>query len=123
MLQDVQLEPSFSIHDLAARTSGLSGSDLKEICRTAAMRPFREQIASGAFELAAQSSSSLPPSSLSASPSSPAIAADGDKAETRMKLKLRPLKLEDFFAEEDVQGRGLDAPRALPADDGVEPLD
>jgi SpoVK/Ycf46/Vps4 family AAA+-type ATPase len=34
--------PAFSFEDLARRTDGLSGSDLKETCRNAAMRPVRE---------------------------------------------------------------------------------
>jgi SpoVK/Ycf46/Vps4 family AAA+-type ATPase len=42
MLATTPLEPGFSIDALAQRTDGLSGSDLKETCRNAAMRPVRE---------------------------------------------------------------------------------
>ena len=42
MLKDTKLAPGFSIDTLAQRTQGLSGSDLKEICRNAAMVPMRE---------------------------------------------------------------------------------
>ena len=44
MLKDTELSDDFSIHKLAEETDGLSGSDLKELCRNAAMRPMREFI-------------------------------------------------------------------------------
>ena len=44
MLKDTELAEGFSIHKLAEETDGLSGSDLKELCRNAAMRPMREFI-------------------------------------------------------------------------------
>lgn len=42
MLHDITLEPRFSLDALVRRTEGLSGSDLKEMCRAAAMAPVRE---------------------------------------------------------------------------------
>jgi SpoVK/Ycf46/Vps4 family AAA+-type ATPase len=42
MLSHATLAPGFDMEDLARRTDGLSGSDLKETCRNAAMIPVRE---------------------------------------------------------------------------------
>ncbi|CCM03726.1 uncharacterized protein FIBRA_05872 [Fibroporia radiculosa] len=44
MLKDTDLDKTFSLHRLAQESEGLSGSDLKELCRNAAMRPMREFI-------------------------------------------------------------------------------
>ena len=42
MLKGTALEAGFPLQRLAMDTEGLSGSDLKEICRNAAMAPVRE---------------------------------------------------------------------------------
>lgn len=42
MLNHTSLASTFSLAELARRTDGLSGSDLRETCRNAAMAPVRE---------------------------------------------------------------------------------
>lgn len=42
MLKDTKLDPSLTVDVLAAKTTGFSGSDLRELCRSAAMVPVRE---------------------------------------------------------------------------------
>ena len=42
MLKDTKLSHDFSFETLAEQSDGLSGSDLKELCRNAAMVPVRE---------------------------------------------------------------------------------
>ncbi|TPX75421.1 hypothetical protein CcCBS67573_g03289 [Chytriomyces confervae] len=57
LLKKVSLSSHFSFQTLVARTSGLSGSDLKELCRSAAMTPVREAIRG--IEMGSVSSTSL----------------------------------------------------------------
>ncbi|KAG9103811.1 hypothetical protein FRC06_007788 [Ceratobasidium sp. 370] len=73
MLKSANLAPDFSIRELARRTDGLSGSDLKEACRNAAMVPVREymKLNGGSHE-------------------------DMRKAQAEG-FKLRPLTMRDFF--------------------------
>ena len=52
MLKDTPLAEDFSIRVLAERSEGLSGSDLKELCRNAAMVPMRELMRSAGSDKA-----------------------------------------------------------------------
>ncbi|TCD65274.1 hypothetical protein EIP91_002835 [Steccherinum ochraceum] len=73
MLADTKLDPDFSFDNLALRTQGLSGSDLKEICRNAAMVPMREFIRENGAN-------------------TEALGRAQDEG-----FELRPLSLDDFF--------------------------
>ncbi|KAF8955262.1 P-loop containing nucleoside triphosphate hydrolase protein [Flammula alnicola] len=76
MLKDTKLSPAFSVQVLAEQTEGLSGSDLRELCRNAAMVPVREFMRS---------------------------TADNHEALVKGQLEgfdLRPLTVEDFFAHD-----------------------
>jgi SpoVK/Ycf46/Vps4 family AAA+-type ATPase len=44
MLRDVPLAPNFPVRLLADYARGRSGSDMKELCRNAAMVPVRELV-------------------------------------------------------------------------------
>jgi len=44
MLRDIPLAPNFPMRHLAEYAQGKSGSDLKELCRNAAMVPVRELV-------------------------------------------------------------------------------
>jgi len=76
MLKETELEIDFPLDDLAQGTDGLSGSDLKELCRNAAMVPVREYMKKMEGDSTAM--------------------ADLKSQD----LKLRPLSLEDFFKDE-----------------------
>nr|GAT57051.1 predicted protein [Mycena chlorophos] len=86
VLQDTQLIPDFPMHALAEMSQGMSGSDLKEMCRNAAMVPVREFVRN-----------------------------TGEKGMLEMKqledFHLRPLKLDDFDLHKQQQG---DATSPLP---------
>ncbi|KZT11810.1 AAA-domain-containing protein [Laetiporus sulphureus 93-53] len=89
MLKDTELDDSLSIHKLAEETEGLSGSDLKELCRSAAMLPMREFIreAGGDHDMLSRSQEE--------------------------DFKLRPLTLDDFFQSDGTNG----LPPSNPLDD------
>lgn len=74
MLKDTSLQEPFPMNVLAERSVGLSGSDLKELCRDAAMVPVREYVRSTGHDK---------------------VTLDRAHLEG---FKLRPLTLQDFFA-------------------------
>jgi ATPase family AAA domain-containing protein 1 len=73
LLKKATLAPDFSIDRVVAATEGYSGSDIKEMCRNAAMIPLREY-----------------------------LKVHGKELENRTRtggLELRPLKTTDFLSE------------------------
>ncbi|CAD6936673.1 unnamed protein product [Tilletia controversa] len=100
MLKQVDLDPSFSMPQLVAKTEGLSGSDLKEVCRSAAMVPVRELFRANPKLFKA----GLPPATIKPDASAPSTL---DALETPVfpdpsfsELKARALKNSDFFQSE-----------------------
>ncbi|KAF8921598.1 P-loop containing nucleoside triphosphate hydrolase protein [Mucidula mucida] len=78
MLEETKLEPDFPWNLLAAATDNLSGSDLKELCRNAAMVPVREYLREHAGHESVMAKAQL----------------EG--------FTLRPLRIEDFTAGHEV---------------------
>jgi len=76
ILKDTPLEPDFSIRLLAQKSVGLSGSDLRELCRNAAMLPVREYVRETSTDQDALAKGQL----------------EG--------FKLRPLRFSDFYEVE-----------------------
>ncbi|KAJ1833380.1 mitochondrial dynamin GTPase Msp1 [Coemansia sp. RSA 2711] len=79
MLAKVELEPGFALERLVRETRGMSGSDLKEMCRDAAIKPLREYIRTNPVELQRNSEPSHAEPMLQATD-----------------IELRPLTLVDF---------------------------
>ncbi|KAF9478209.1 ATPase [Pholiota conissans] len=76
MLKDTKVSPDFSVPVLAEQTDGLSGSDLRELCRNAAMVPVREFMRSSTASHEALAKGQL------------------------QGFDLRPLTVEDFFVHD-----------------------
>lgn len=108
MLATTQLEPGFSLETLARKTDGLSGSDLRETCRNAAMRPVRELMREKG-----------------------AMGIQGMEQAKKEGFKLRPLQLSDFiivdshaYSHVDPSGSAQGMPgRYMPRSGGSDPLD
>lgn len=83
ILAGLNMEPSFDMAAIANATAGYSGSDLKELCRTAARAPMREVMASvRAMEV---------------SPTRRGAAAASTSLEDRAASGLRPLTTDDVL--------------------------
>ncbi len=91
MLKDIPLAPGFPMRALAEHSRGKSGSDLKELCRSAAMLPVRELVrkANGDFASLAQGQEEVRLRFPWLVNPVTCCAAQG--------FDLRPLTIEDFF--------------------------
>lgn len=95
MLADVRLDKKFNLDTIVKRTEGFSGSDLKEICRGAAMQPVREFIRSAEGKKRIKTVSNK-----RRNQSSDPIEQDSiiqDKG-----IETRPIRNSDFFVVESV---------------------
>ncbi|PRQ71829.1 putative MSP1-intra-mitochondrial sorting protein [Rhodotorula toruloides] len=81
MLKDIKLDNGFDLEGLVRKTDGLSGSDLKEACRNAAMVPVREYMRQN-LGTGGQ--------------------IDVEKVKAG-KFNIRPLRLSDFFVSDYAQ--------------------
>jgi len=75
LLKKASLAPDFSIDRLVVATEGYSGSDIKEMCRNAAMIPLREY-----FQV---------------------HGTDLENRQAKTRPELRPLTTSDFFSDEE----------------------
>jgi SpoVK/Ycf46/Vps4 family AAA+-type ATPase len=89
ILQDEVLDESFSIEQLAAKTDGYSGSDLKALCIRAAHEPIRELLRCETQGVDAHAPSAEP-------------ADDGDgRFGAASTSSLRPVRMSDFFRQDN----------------------
>jgi len=96
MLKGVPLAPNFPMRALAEDSRGKSGSDLKEMCRNAAMLPVRELVRQAKGDVAL-------------------LARTQDEG-----FELRPLTIEDFMVPD---GTSIALLSHLHGIDSIEPLD
>ncbi|KAK9429225.1 P-loop containing nucleoside triphosphate hydrolase protein [Lipomyces doorenjongii] len=95
MLNGTELEPNFDFDGVVAKMAGLSGSDIKEVCRDAAMVPAREHFRDNYVD------------------GKPKV-NNVDK-----KIKMRPLRTSDFFADTHA-AHGWDNRRTQPAEASLD---
>lgn len=107
LLKDARLDKTFELGEVVKRSQGMSGSDLKEACRNAAMIPVREYLGSkeGRESMSkAKSGSKVPSSETSDTDQHGGAAANGSASSAAptpsFKLQTRPLRTEDFFRNE-----------------------
>ncbi|KAI8325074.1 AAA-domain-containing protein [Martensiomyces pterosporus] len=96
MLKNVDLEDEFDMDELTKATHGMSGSDLKEMCRGAAIKPLREYIRSNPVELQRYKDASKNGSGCDGDGTSADIQAEKQPIKKPSGIKLRPLGLDDF---------------------------
>lgn len=120
MLGSTSLDTSLPINLIARETDGLSGSDLQEICRNAAMAPVREYMREHGGDPAAMMKAQTNVRSATSFLLGMGAEADCTYCWFQMSFMMRPLTIADFVSEENASyfpnGSGTNV------DDG-EPLD
>ncbi|KAI9139374.1 P-loop containing nucleoside triphosphate hydrolase protein [Paraphysoderma sedebokerense] len=94
MLKDTKLDSTFNFDDIVDQTIGYSGSDLKELCRNAAIIPVREYLRSKT----SSASASNPPSGTGGTSRQLVDFSHVNVAE------IRPVRNSDFFKNESMDG-------------------
>lgn len=128
MLAATPTDAAFSITDLVKRTEGYSGSDLKELCRNAAMRPVREFLRSkqGRESVAERKRRATAGVKLSADSTPNGTTTPADDILTpplqHAKIESRPLRNSDFFVS-DTAVTPVNGSRSTPMSVDEEPLD
>lgn len=84
MLKETELGIDFPLDELAEQTEGLSGSDLKELCRNAAMVPVREYMKEmgGDPALLAEANPQVPAQTLGTLSNHALTTSEGSQAQT-----------------------------------------
>ncbi|EPQ26233.1 uncharacterized protein PFL1_06168 [Pseudozyma flocculosa PF-1] len=137
MLSSTPLDASFNLRDLVKMTEGYSGSDLKELCRNAAMRPVREYLRSKAGrqsvldrkkgQTASSATAVMVPGNgggalANGGPGAATAAAAGATTASGGKIQTRPLRNSDFFVN-DSAATPMGGSRGGPMQVDEEPLD
>lgn len=105
MLRKTNLAKDFNLDFIVDRTEGKSGSDLKEMCRTAAMAPVREYLRSKEGQDAMTKARARNRAIAAGSG-----AANTSKADLKAaQAQTRPVKTEDFFRMDSMElPKGVD---------------
>ncbi|KAI9499025.1 P-loop containing nucleoside triphosphate hydrolase protein [Zychaea mexicana] len=88
LLHDINLAPNFNISELVQRTADCSGSDLKELCRNAAMIPIREYVRSVQRE-----------------GDTAGLSSDNLLNIDTSNINIRPLTVEDFYSYDETNAK------------------
>ncbi|KAJ1894913.1 mitochondrial dynamin GTPase Msp1, partial [Kickxella alabastrina] len=84
MLKNADMEDGWTLDALVVATAGMSGSDLKEMCRNAAIKPLREYIRTNPVELQRYKEQQ------------DSVEHELERQELRDSINLRPLNMGDF---------------------------
>lgn len=108
LLKKTRLADNFSFDFVVERTEGRSGSDLKEMCRTAAMAPLREYLRSQEGIDAMKNVRAKNRAATDGGDSTDSLKSS--TASTPPALKhMRPVRTEDFFRTESMEvPKGVD---------------